>query len=298
MPFFIKRNDQISGPFTQGQVREDVANGKLHATDFISQSKTGPWTVLIPLLGQEELLIQGDSTDISGLPESRRQTSSEVSQRASVKDNALEVVDASEISSAESTPRLQRLKVARHEYAGYLSERSRAEEARQAIVQSQTEFFQPLGAAVFNGYCTGQIPEMADLGPLRDAQIQLQDMVSKYLEKQTLEAVGIWQSTKKRIQLLMFMVRVKARKKSVKRLESSIGKLLLEDLQPESIRCEATKPILNKLEHWHSALAKANARWETSEFDLQKCRFIFEQEFNLKLNEGLASFDKAIQECE
>lgn len=43
MAFFIKRDDQINGPFTEAQIKSGAASGKLEETDLISLSENGPW---------------------------------------------------------------------------------------------------------------------------------------------------------------------------------------------------------------------------------------------------------------
>ena len=52
MAFFIKRNDQINGPFTADQIKSGVATGKLKDMDLISSSKEGPWASLSPAVGK------------------------------------------------------------------------------------------------------------------------------------------------------------------------------------------------------------------------------------------------------
>ena len=52
MAFFIKRDDQINGPFTADQIKSGVASGKLKEKDLISNSKEGPWAPLATAVGK------------------------------------------------------------------------------------------------------------------------------------------------------------------------------------------------------------------------------------------------------
>ena len=52
MAFFIKRDDQINGPFTADQIKSGVASGKLKEKDLISNSKEGPWAPLAAAVGK------------------------------------------------------------------------------------------------------------------------------------------------------------------------------------------------------------------------------------------------------
>ena len=53
MPYFVKRNEKVSGPFTGTQIKSAAKSGKLKETDLISGSKDGPWKALAQALGSK-----------------------------------------------------------------------------------------------------------------------------------------------------------------------------------------------------------------------------------------------------
>ncbi len=46
MPYFIKRDEKVNGPFTAAKVESAAKSGKLKETDLISSSREGPWEQL------------------------------------------------------------------------------------------------------------------------------------------------------------------------------------------------------------------------------------------------------------
>lgn len=53
MPYFVKRNEKVSGPFTGTQIKSAAKSGKLKEADLISGSKDGPWKALAQALGSK-----------------------------------------------------------------------------------------------------------------------------------------------------------------------------------------------------------------------------------------------------
>lgn len=43
MPYYIKRNGKVKGPFTHGQIKVGIRTGKLYVTDLISNSQNSSW---------------------------------------------------------------------------------------------------------------------------------------------------------------------------------------------------------------------------------------------------------------
>ena len=301
MAFFIKRNEQVNGPFTEAQIKSGAANGKLKPADMIATSKEGPWTSLASSLGNNTTQVPPQTDTPPPPPEAAPVHSSEspgVADQAPITLDTFEVADAAAADSSEVTQRIQLLIDGRVRYDEQLAARSQAEQAKQTLLKSQTDLHQPLGAAVFSGHCEGQLPETATLHPLLGAHAQLRELETEYNNQQATETSGIGQKAKQKAQLLAINVKIKNLTRSLKKLEVSAGRQLMDDDALESVRCAATNAILGQIGDWKSEVTQAETQLQMCEADLEKCRVALEEELGLKPIEGIATFDKAIRECE
>gem|GEM_PF-5204840 len=303
MAFFIKRNDKINGPFTETQFKSGAASGKLIATDLVSNSKQGPWSSLALALSNSSAQGELDG-DAAATPSSAETTFQEPPPIPEIDSKAILPSDVKEPEapqvddSSEITRRIKLLQEGRVSYDKRLADRSLAKQERQLLIKSLSNLYRPLGDAVFTAHRENQVPEMATLYPLLGAHAHLQELEAEHIDLQSSQPSGLRQKVKQKAQLLAISVKAKNLTRSLKTLETNIGKELIGDAAIETVRCEATVDILDKFEQWNVEVTKADSRVKSTEVDLESCRLTLQQELNLEAIEGLSSFDNAIRDCE
>jgi len=157
---------------------------------------------------------------------------------------------------------------------------------------------QSLGNAAFHAFLAGKVRELPVFAERLDLFRKIADMES---EKQSLDSpdtAGMIQRTTAKGQQLIVAGKIKLAAMSESSLEATIGRNLLHTNQEESVFCEQTSNVLDRIRKQRSSIASLRLQLSEAETALEHKRMELCHFLGLEKIEGKSTLDAELRKCQ
>ncbi len=266
--WYMQKDGRKHGPISGRKLRQLASTGKIKPEDLIQKKGMTEWQPAKNLTG---LFPKQSKVTPPPLPLNRNKIEKKNNSPAHTKTELQEAIIKLVIDDHSSVPkiecvtnfrvqhahlqgelessqqRVEELGRARLEYSSLVKQHH---EAKQQVATSRTQLLQLahlLGSSAFDVFTKGNIEKHPSFVPRIESQDYVKSLQNEYDIHIPVVSETILEKTSSKAQQMIIAGKIKIEELKYSKLETQIGKYLIEANEEKSVRCEDTRDVLSQI---------------------------------------------------